>query len=440
MAATPRLWAVNAPAGAESDDDDPPIIWDEPEEDDEPSVIEYQAACASCQVVRCSQWQRACVSKAVEVSLCHYGLGKRGAETLARSLKQNVHIRSLDIGDNGLGAEGVAYILGALRDGGAPALRLLSLRQNQCGEEGADAVAELLRGGEGMSSPQHPLESIHLGDNAIGTKGAIAIGEALACNVTITALNLEHNDIESEGASRLCEKLGENSTLTSLSLEWNQLGPPAGDTFGDALRAEKLALTSLNLGWNGLGDAGVAAIARAIEERPTFDGPMCDLRLHHNRMSAESAVPLSRSLGGLSVLDVSGNALGTAGGAVLLLAQQELRMRTDKATGEEKPHRCQVMMEDICVRPDTALAGLLTRASAGEELTQDEMSMSGVHKAAAIAVRSRAATAPGAKERGGGKGGGKDGKKWDPHHAQKGGGGEKLGSNVGVKAPNKAKQ
>jgi hypothetical protein len=127
-------------------------------------------------------------------------------------------------------------------------------------------------------------------------------------------------------------------------------------------------------------------------------------------------------MGALHVLDVSGNALGAAGAAVLLLVQQELlqqqerlegkmEAKSENATGDAppKPPRILLKMEDVCVRPDTALAGLLMRAGSGETLPLDEMQASGVHTAAAPAL---AAAAPPAKpgRKGGNKGA--DGEKW----------------------------
>ena len=101
-------------------------------------------------------------------------------------------------------------------------------------------------------------------------------------------------------------------------------------------------------------------------------------------------MPLSRALSGLDVLDVSGNALGASGAAVLLLAQQELQVAADEKENADGAgvRRCQLKMEDVCVRPDTSLAGLVMRAAAGDAIPIGEMEASGVQAAAAIALRS----------------------------------------------------
>ena len=384
---------------------------------DEPSAIEYADACSETKCTRCSQWQRACMSHAEDVVLSHYGLGKRGAVAFGRSLAVNVHVQMLDLGDNGLGSEGVVTLLKALQGSkAAPSLRVLSLRQNQAGEEGAEAVRDLLTG---TSGHVHPLETLDFACNAIGNKGADSIADGLSSNTSLTSLCLEHNDIEH--VEKLARAVGSNSTLTSLSLEWNQIPPSGGKHLADAL-SEASSLASLNIGWNGLGDPGAGAIASAIEARPAC---LRDIRMHHNRMTTESAVPFSRALVALDTLDVSGNALGQAGAAVLLLAQNELNARRGSPTPDvsdpemtggakvTRP-RCTLMMEDICVRPDTMLAGLMARAALGDELPHHELQAGGVLAAAAPALAAAAPTAKGGKAGKGGKSRGADGdkKKW----------------------------
>ena len=388
----------------EKEDEEEEEVLEEEQEwvDDEPSSIEYTAACANGKAFRCSQWQRACISRATDVGLAHYGLGKRGAEALAASLVKHVCIRSLDLSDNGLGGEGVTSVLSALQQrNAAPALEVLVLRQNQAGQEGADAVAGFLRGS------RHRLASLDFASNALGTKGATTIAEALAANATLTALSLDSNEIDSEGVEQLAKALGGNRTLTSLSLEWNSVGKEGGMALAAMLGHDDLALSVLNLGWNGLGDEGVRLLARALELKPSGSA-MRDVRLHHNRLSAEAAVPLSKALKSLAVLDVSGNALGEGGASVLLLAQQELEASAPAGSGgggeaggeaggggggegaeegQPPPPRCLLKMEDVCVRPDTPLAGLLLRAAAGDAIPKNEMQASGVQTAAAVAVK-----------------------------------------------------
>ena len=384
---------------AADDDDDELFALQQQAElpPEDPAALEYIAACTSLAIPRCSQWTRACVSEAPNVSLCHYGLGKRGVDALSRSLTLNMNIQALDLGDNGLGSEGVTTLLTALRSpGAAPKLRVLSLRQNQAGEDGAEALRDLI-------AEDHPLASIDFASNGLGGKGATMLAEGLLSNSSLTALCLEHNEIDE--IDKLAEALSGNSSLTSLSLEWNSLPPASGPILAGALR-DNNSLTALNLGWNGLGDDGISALAHAIETKGKDASTLRDVRLHHNRMTEGSTAALSRALGGLDLLDVSGNALAATGCAVLLGAQQELRRveepvvdlnsagenaeeSTEDAEPQPPPPRppcCRLIMEDCCVRPDTALAGLLQRAGTGEALPTEELDACEVQKLAAPAL------------------------------------------------------
>jgi len=370
---------------SDSDDD----VDQPPPEESEPSAVVYAEGCKAEGAPRCSQWHRACVSHAVEVSISHYGLRPRGARLLAPSLAANSHVQSLDLSDNGLGPEGVCALLGALegfvgigrsKQPAAPVLRALSLRQNEAGLEGAQSVAVLLRG-------SHRLQSLDFAANAIGDKGVSAIADALASNETLRMLCVEHNQIEDDGMGQLAAALKENRTLTSLSIEWNAVGPVGAKALADVL-PEQPTLRALNLGWNGLGDQGIASLAAALEA-PAEMNELVDMRLHHNRCSSVAALPLARALVTLEMLDVSGNPLGAGGASALLLAQQETRGRPARgasAAGAEAAPRCRVIMEDVCVRPDTALAGLLLRAADAEEISTEDLQQTGVYAAAEVAA------------------------------------------------------
>ena len=371
---------------------------------DDPAVIVYTDAVKADCAVRCSQWHRACAARLTEVSIAHYGLRPRGASVLAPSLAVNEHIQALDLSDNGLGAEGIASILSAL--GGtdvssrpntrpAPSLRALSLRQNQAGKDGATALAAFLR-------TSHPLSGLDFAANSIGDKGVAIIAMALETNTSLHILSIEHNAIEDEGAEKLAGALKVNRSLTSLSVEWNAIGPVGGKAIADALAGQP-TLSALNLGWNGLGDEGIAAFARALgqagdESVAAFaraSGQACeraivDIRLHHNRASSIAALPLSRCLCSLKMLDVSGNPLGTGGTATLLLAQQEQRAHSWEDCGGSAPStvqpQCRLIMEDVCVRPGSALAALFPRAANADQIDNDELRQAGVYAAAQAAA------------------------------------------------------
>ena len=274
---------------AEADVDSTRSIPDassEEEEELDVSAVIYQQACTQARLSRCSKWWRACATRQTEVSLRHYGLGLRGGVPLGLSLAANSSVRYVDLGDNGMGSEGVCAVLKALGGGGAPALQTLALNKNQAGPEGAAAVGTLL-----SATASHPLRHLDFSSNAIGDRGAASIAEGLGENKTLVSLvrradstlvpargahahachptpsrprsqALDDNGVDIEGAEMLAAALKAQGTsggkLESLSLEWNSVRAEGGRAIAHAIRGQP-RLVTLNLGWNGLCDDGCAA-------------------------------------------------------------------------------------------------------------------------------------------------------------------------------------
>lgn len=72
-----------------------------------------------------------------------YDLMQSGAMQLAEALKGNATLKSLDIGGNNIGPEGIKVLLEALR--GNNTLRSLELGYNPIGEEGAKHLADVVK-------------------------------------------------------------------------------------------------------------------------------------------------------------------------------------------------------------------------------------------------------------------------------------------------------
>ncbi len=322
----------------------------------EPSLagLTYKEACKELRVIACRLWLTACDGESAECGLQHYGIGKLGASPLAASLRLNEAITALNLSDNGLGADGVCAILGALKTG-APALRNLNISQNQAGPEGADALCELL-----VAEGGHPLASLDFGANAIGDKGAAAVAKGLEADVRLTSLCLAKNEIDA-GAAALGAALGVNRSLTSLDLEWNSISEHSSRAIADAL-GKTSSLKAIDLSWNGLGDGGVSHLAKRLSSRPDDGRQLAQLRLAHNRMSHVGTRALTAAFKSLDGVDLSGNPLGADGAYLLLRA---------RAAEASRGHDVTLVATDVCIRPDAALAGLLARASMGEDVDAD---------------------------------------------------------------------
>ena len=325
-------------------------VWSDEEEEPEPSALVYSEACKEASSVPCGRWLRTCQSRGEECQLQHYGIGTRGAPALGASLRVNVCMRALDLSDNGLGSAGVRSLVDALLGGGAPALIILDLSQNQAGPDGAAALGELLAE---QTKSECGLQTLRFDANAIGDKGAGQLASGLATNRSLKALHLCRNEVGCEGAGQMAPALAQNATLESLSLEWNQIRADGCRALLGACR--DAAVTQLDLGWNGVRDEACAAIAAALRDG---SAQLRELKLHHNHVSAEGGAVLCAALGALDALDVSGNPLANEGVCALLLAHHALPA--------DRP--CRLRMEEVCVRPGSNLPLLLAKLSEGHPI------------------------------------------------------------------------
>lgn len=107
-------------------------------------------------------------------------------------------------------------------------LRVLDLRCNEIGAEGAKSLGTLLK-------TDCQLTSLNLSANRIGEKGnaqgAKAIAEALFNNRMLTHLDLNHNELCGEALQLIAANVDQNSTLESLALFHNTWDQPAAYKF-----------------------------------------------------------------------------------------------------------------------------------------------------------------------------------------------------------------
>lgn len=227
-------------------------------------------------------------------------VGVRGIEALARARFRptRLSVRGMSGGeaysdDPAVRSEGVAIIAGShrFRD-----LESLDLSGNEIED---DALAALVQ-----SSHLVNLRELVLANNELTDVGLEVLAEE-GWEMRLASLDLSGNPIGDGGPVQLAEAevLGE---LARLSLERCDLGPRgAGDLAGAFWFG---GLRALNLNDNDIGPDGAAVIAAAGES-------LAELRLRNNDLGPQGARRLAGSakLGGLLILDVSGNGIENAG-------------------------------------------------------------------------------------------------------------------------------
>lgn len=257
-----------------------------------------------------------------ELDLSGNGLGDIGSSWLALALSKNDVLQSLDVRANGIGAQGARRLAVALE---RCCLESLDLGANQVGDDGAawlcralelgSSLAELRLSSTGIGSrgaaklaevlPTSKLRLLKLRDNKVGADGATQLAAALAAGCSLTELNLASADIGDNGAVALAVALERNTTLTALNLWHNSIGANGGQRLGQALE-RNASLLSLTLRDNDVGDVGAVALAAALHKTP----PLARLDLWATGIGSSGARSLANALQGnyaLVELSIAGN-------------------------------------------------------------------------------------------------------------------------------------
>mmetsp|Transcript_10250 Transcript_10250/g.25750 ORF Transcript_10250/g.25750 Transcript_10250/m.25750 type:complete len:936 (-) Transcript_10250:199-3006(-) len=151
-----------------------------------------------------------------ELHLNDNEIGTEGALALAGALSGFKNLQVLNLsGNTYLEDEGVKALVEAVRDNHF-SVPVLQLNNTGCGDEGANAVAELL-------SANAPVVEAQLSHNKITNQGAKAIAKALLSNTNLHVLDLSDNEIAPAGAEALTASLRDNYDLVKLDLSKNDL-------------------------------------------------------------------------------------------------------------------------------------------------------------------------------------------------------------------------
>lgn len=159
-------------------------------------------------------------------------LNETDTEALANALQGNIWLLNLDLGNTGLGASGVRRIARAITPPHDSDVHTVLLSQNDMGDDGAIAVASMLR-------HNRRLLRVDLGTNGIGDAGASAIAQALERNAhaQLQMLGLSWNKLNDDGAAALAQMLRRSAApaLEMLFLAANKITEVGGVALLQAL-------------------------------------------------------------------------------------------------------------------------------------------------------------------------------------------------------------
>jgi Ran GTPase-activating protein (RanGAP) involved in mRNA processing and transport len=148
---------------------------------------------------------------------------------------------------------------------GGPYKKLKSIRlwRCHCSDDGAAAIAEVLR----LGGAEVAISYLELLDNNIGARGCNALGQALSSshNVSLLTLKLDYNvQMGTDGCEMLSRGLRTNMALKQLHLQFCSLNTDAGKPLADILANTRSNLDTLNIAGNRLGGSGLLSLCQGL--------------------------------------------------------------------------------------------------------------------------------------------------------------------------------
>jgi Ran GTPase-activating protein (RanGAP) involved in mRNA processing and transport len=193
----------------------------------------------------------------------------------------------------------------------------LKLKQNWFTNEGLKHLGDALAVNKG-------LKRLYLGNNKqIGDEGCILLASSLKRSTTLGVLDLTNCDIGSKGAKALGAALALNKSLHTLYLSENPAIGVDGMKELAAGLVDNKKLKILDVGNCGIGDDGCIALAELLSKSNVVE----QLFLRKNNISEKGSAALADSLANknrsLKLLNLDYNTIGDVGARPFMLAIRE---------------------------------------------------------------------------------------------------------------------
>jgi len=150
------------------------------------------------------------------LSLAYASVGDEGCNAIARYMRENVMLKTIDLRGNNIRADGLVVLAHALRS--SSGVVSVCLKWNHVGshERGVRALCDVLKGNQSISH-------LDLRNNKLGPECGPLLGEMLRDNNCITHLDLSWNDLGVEGGKALLSGIQANHCLIDCQLSGNRI-------------------------------------------------------------------------------------------------------------------------------------------------------------------------------------------------------------------------
>mmetsp|Transcript_84221 Transcript_84221/g.234942 ORF Transcript_84221/g.234942 Transcript_84221/m.234942 type:complete len:433 (+) Transcript_84221:89-1387(+) len=150
------------------------------------------------------------------LSLAYASVGDEGCNSIARYMRENVLLKTVDLRGNNIRADGLVVLSHAMRS--SSNLMSVCLKWNHVGshERGIRALCDVLKGNRSVTH-------VDLRNNKIGPECGAIFGEMLRENSTISHFDLSWNDLGVDGGKALLNGIQANHSLIDCQLSGNRL-------------------------------------------------------------------------------------------------------------------------------------------------------------------------------------------------------------------------
>jgi Ran GTPase-activating protein (RanGAP) involved in mRNA processing and transport len=213
----------------------------------------------------------------VQLDLSHNPIGRQGGLAVVKLLQRNAALKELFLSDTEIDID-VLVALAAVLLVNNQSLRALDVsnpRTLTLQEEHTVHFGRMLRTNTGLSE-------VHLGKHRMRDAGVRQLVSYLLENKTLRILDLRGNEIGADGATSIAMLLKNDCQITELNLSNNRIGEMDNTTGAAAIAAsllENRMLSHLDLNHNGLCGEALQALASAIDENSTLES----IALFHNK-------------------------------------------------------------------------------------------------------------------------------------------------------------
>lgn len=259
------------------------------------------------------------VEKFDQERLCldHGGIGDKGAEALAETIRVNQSISELSLVDNWITPKGSEFIIGSLIN--SKSVRRVDFSENRLGCQTIDYNA-----GQQIRSlviKNSLITELVLRANKLTCKDVEQIAEGVIENVTLQSLDLSYNEINYRGAVAIAKILSHNSELREINLEWNKFRTQGSFLILNEGLNINNTIKRFNLAWNGIDDEGGVVVGKIIGENAIEE-----IVVSHNRIGLKGAEAIAKGIkssSALAVLVLDDNPLKDDGCVAIIRALRE---------------------------------------------------------------------------------------------------------------------